>query len=122
MTTILVIDDEADVRDFISEIVNQMGYPTLKVDPKNEDVLVLVRRVRPAIVITDLVMPNTGGSEITKVLRTEFPDMGIIIATGYSENSADLLRLGANVVVSKPINAPELENQIKLCIKEKKAG
>ena len=90
MNTILIIDDEADVRDYISETVNLTGYPTLKVDPKNEDVLAVIHKVRPAIVIT--------------------------------ENSAELLRLGANVVIAKPINSAELENQIKLCVNEQKVG
>ena len=68
--------------------------------------LELCRSLQPQIVITDLRMPQMGGLEVLEALKTEFPEMEVIVATAYGEMNLAIqaLQLDASDFITKPIN------------------
>lgn len=83
---VLVVDDEEGVRDVAVRVLQELGFDTLTaVDGR--DALDLVDRVgdRITAVLLDLSMPRMGGQEAFRHLREAFPNLPIIMMSGYSE-------------------------------------
>jgi two-component system, cell cycle sensor histidine kinase and response regulator CckA len=102
---ILVADDEARVRGFLREVLTEDGYEVVEAANGKEAIEQARARVTD-LVITDLVMPEQEGLETIQALRQDVPGTGIIAISGAFEGQflkpAQLL--GANAVLSKPIN------------------
>tara|TARA_B100000513_G_C11881804_1_gene179519 strand:+ start:728 stop:1108 length:381 start_codon:yes stop_codon:yes gene_type:complete len=84
MTTILVIDDDEDVRDFISMTLTRAGY-AVETATNGDQGLVAVQSRRPAafdLVICDIFMPVKDGIEFLTALHEESPDLPVIAVTG----------------------------------------
>lgn len=78
---ILVVDDEAAVRDTASAILGTQGYEVITaVD--GFDALVQLRRSLPDLIISDLSMPNMSGFEFLSVVRRRFPHIPVIAISG----------------------------------------
>ena len=72
MASILVIDDEPDVRDSISQVLTRVGFEVMTADNGLTGVEDFFRR--PAdVVIVDVIMPRSNGVEVIKKIRTAFP-------------------------------------------------
>lgn len=108
MNSILVVDDEAIIR---QGIVSRIEY--LKLMPEaiyqasnGIEALEIVREHHPAIVMTDIRMPKMNGLELARVLQAEFPDIAIIILTVYNEfdYAKEALTLGVSDYLLKPIS------------------
>jgi CheY-like chemotaxis protein len=109
MAEILVIDDEPQIRRLIARILNGVGHV---VHPANngKDGIALFHRVHPALVITDIVMPDMDGLEMIRELHQEAPAIPILAISGGGP--AVYLRaatgLGARAALAKPFGAAEL--------------
>ncbi len=106
-TTILVVDDRHDDREFISTLLTSSGYSVLQAE-NIQDGLVTARSARPDLVITDVVMKDGDGYEFAGTLRAE-PEIGnvpIIFWTAVWHNERNALALaekcGVDAVMSKP--------------------
>jgi CheY-like chemotaxis protein len=103
---ILVVDDEAGVRAFLREALEQGGYQVIEA-ADGRQALRQARAGNADLVITDLVMPEQEGIETIRALRREMPGIGIIAISGAFGGmflkTAQLL--GANAVLSKPVTA-----------------
>ncbi len=87
--TILIVEDEEMVRDLIYERLKKFGYDlieaengkkALQVCKKNNDKLI-------HLLITDVIMPDMGGSELAKKLEKLKPNMKILYISGYTDNA-----------------------------------
>jgi DNA-binding NtrC family response regulator len=110
MARILVIDDEADIRTFLEEILKRAGHEVILAADGREG---LERhRTSPAdLVITDLYMPNQEGLETIREFRTRFPEVAIIAMSGRAAAVTMLSvaqKFGAVGVLHKPFAADEL--------------
>ena len=110
MAEILVIDDDDDVRSLVTHILDAAGHQTR--EASNGDCgMALCRARRPALVITDIVMPEKEGLELIRDLSREMPDVAILAMTGAG-NPAVYLRaaglFGAVALLSKPFDPDEL--------------
>ena len=122
MHTILVIDDEVDVRDGIKRVLERAGFSVRTVDNAVDAMLELARA--PAdLVITDIIMPKMNGVDAIDAILKEFPAVGIIAisgggnfdVTGYQPSSitttaylAAAKRAGAHCILTKPFESREL--------------
>jgi DNA-binding response OmpR family regulator len=110
MEEILVIDDNAGIRSLVTNILDMAGYRTREASDGDAG-LRLCRARRPALVITDILMPEKEGLELIRELSREMPDIAIVAMSG-TENSAIYLRaaglFGAVAVLSKPFSPDEL--------------
>jgi two-component system, cell cycle sensor histidine kinase and response regulator CckA len=109
--TILVVDDEPEIRKLVSAMVTQFGYSVLTAD-SGEHALALVRTHHPPItfLITDVVAPGMSGPMLADKLCAIQPNLKVLYMTGY-----DNTRLVQKYIVerghaflSKPFTAEEL--------------
>jgi DNA-binding response OmpR family regulator len=112
MATILVIDDDAQVRRMMNRVLSQAGHEVHEAANGRLGVDAF-RAHRPSIVITDILMPEQEGIETIRALRREGLDTRIIAVSGggYSHNMLflDMARqLGADSALRKPFRAAEL--------------
>jgi CheY-like chemotaxis protein len=81
IASICVIDDNDDVRKFTCRVLHDAGYMTAEA-PDGLVGVRLVRALRPALVITDLLMPEQDGLETISVLKAEMPLLPILAISG----------------------------------------
>jgi len=107
MSSVLVVDDQDQVRQLIRETLEQAGYEVEEARDGKEG-LELYRAKLPDLVIMDLLMPDQDGLEAIMRLRREFPDTRVIAMTGGSHmigilNFLDVAKmLGARRTLQKP--------------------
>ncbi|MCX5722510.1 MAG: response regulator [Nitrospirae bacterium] len=113
MPSILVVDDEDQIRRLIRETLEQAGYQVAEARDGKEAIL-QCRRAPADLIIMDILMPDQDGLETTSRLRREFPDVKVIAITGGSEmvgtlNFLDVAKmLGAHRTLQKPFEMKAL--------------
>src|SRR3989441_6430084 len=107
--TVLVVDDDRDVRETLVELLRGEGFDVVEA-ANGLEALLQVKRSRPAGVVLDLLMPRLGGLDALKRIRTFDPAIRIVVITGSPD--PELVRqakaLGAVAVLTKPISPPDL--------------
>jgi two-component system, NarL family, response regulator LiaR len=105
--TVVVVDDNEDTRLIVRALLRPVNdVMTFVGDAADgEEGLALVRRERPDVVITDLVMPGLDGVELTRRIRQELPQTKIILMSSYIEDAYGLMASdsGADAFVNKQI-------------------
>ena len=112
MARILVMDDDAGIRELIRDVLEESGHEVTEAEDGNKG-MELLQNVQFDLVITDIVMPEKEGLETIIELRTCRPDLKIIaISGGGSMDGRSYLelaeRFGANRIFPKPIKVSEL--------------
>ncbi len=105
---ILVVEDEADVRDLLRDILEPEGYQVAMAADGQQGLRALFAE-RPALVITDLTMPNVDGWRFLARIR-EVSEVPVIILSAVDEEPAKVrgLRTGADDYLTKPFRGAEL--------------
>jgi CheY-like chemotaxis protein len=116
MAVILIVDDNADSRWVLAELVGRDRHHVLEAGDGHEAVE-LYRARRPDIVLLDLYMPGQDGFETLRILRREDPGSRIIaISAGWSKGNKDGLRLarelGADLTIRKPVDINVVRNAV----------
>jgi len=106
---VLIVDDEADGRDALAELVQRWGYDVLTAGDGSE----ALRRAiewHPEVILTDLVMPNMDGLWLLRALRAELPDCPVVLMTGRGsiQIAVQAIREGAYDFIEKPLEVPRL--------------
>jgi len=106
---VLIIDDSADIREFLSFILADTGYQVTTAS-SGEEGLARIRSERPDVIVTDVVMPGMDGLEFLSRLRSDFmpPIPPVIVCSGFEETSAEAIKRGAVAFLDKPIHADTL--------------
>ena len=109
MADILVIDDEAQMRRLLARILNGAGH-TVHQAKNGEEGLRLFHQVHPALVITDIVMPDMEGIELIRKLHEEAPTLPILAISGgrHPLYLRAATGLGATAALAKPFGRDEL--------------
>jgi CheY-like chemotaxis protein len=112
MTKILVIDDDDLVRETLQQILVRDGFDVV-VAKDGRDGITKFTSARPDLVVTDVIMPDTDGIETVLALRQVSPNVPIIAVSGGGraramEFLAAAQKLGANMVLAKPVRRAEL--------------
>jgi CheY-like chemotaxis protein len=86
--TILIVEDDEDVRKFAARVLEKQGY-TVLVASQGSDALPLCGEYKKPIhmVLCDVVMPGIGGRELTDHLLSFHPEMKVLYMSGYTENA-----------------------------------
>lgn len=118
MPTILVVDDEDQIRQLMRETLEQAGYHVTEARDGKETLQQY--RLAPAdLVIMDILMPDQDGLEATATLRREFPNVRVIAITGGSDmigilSFLDVAKmLGAHRTFQKPFEMKTLLDTIQ---------
>ncbi len=113
-TKILLIEDEDSIRKFVKINLEREGYKIFEASD-GEDGIDIARKVEPEIVVLDIMLPGIDGFEVCKILRKEFPNLGIIMLTAKAEDYDKIMGLqyGTDDYMTKPFNPTELTLRIK---------
>lgn len=113
MATILVVDDEVDMRDVMFDLLSLDGYEVVLADD-GEAAMERYRNTLPDLVITDILMPGVDGIEFVEDLRAEFGDVPIIVMSGTGDVSVveKAAMAAANRILHKPFDAEALLNAV----------
>jgi DNA-binding NarL/FixJ family response regulator len=124
--TVVVVDDSADYRLMVRTLLESVAESMTVVGEAadGEQALELIRRRRPDIVITDLVMPRLNGVELTRRIRQELPQTKIILMSSYTEDAYRLMASdsGGDAFVSKQVIATSLLPAIRDAVARRLSG
>jgi len=116
---ILVADDDLSSLEALRALLAAWGYE-VETASNGRAALEKVAVVRPAAVITDVVMPVMNGLELVRALRIEWPGMPVIVLTAH--NSLDFLviatRQGAYAYLTKPVDVAKLKGVLTCALAE----
>jgi two-component system, chemotaxis family, chemotaxis protein CheY len=112
MATVLVVDDEPGLRTVMRRVLEGKGYRVVEAADGNQ-ALALFRRESPALVISDIIMPNRDGIEVIVAMKAENPAVKVLaISGGGRVHAMGLLalapRAGADATLDKPFRQSEL--------------
>jgi signal transduction histidine kinase len=112
--TILLVDDEEDIRDVLSLSLADIGY-TVHTAENGGTALNLFKRLQPLIVMTDIKMPGMDGIELLQRIKRENPDSEVVMITGHGDMDLAIrsLKNEATDFITKPINVDALEIALK---------
>ncbi len=111
---ILLVDDELGVGDLLSDFLLKRGYEVFFTNQSSKAVD-YVKRIRPHVVLLDVVMEEMDGLEVLKQIIKIDPVINVIMVSGYfnDETGKEALKLGAVDYISKPVNFEYLNRSIK---------
>lgn len=103
--TILLVDDEPDIRDVLDIYLTELGYAVHTAE-NGEAALQTFHRTVPSIVLSDIKMPGIDGIELLRRIKAEAPETEVIMITGHGDMALaiDSLKLEATDFITKPIN------------------
>ncbi len=116
---ILVVDDEAAVNRLVTRYLSHLGYRVLDATSA-EEALAIVRRGAPRIdlVVSDVVMPGTGGTELATELLSRAPGPSVILMTGMLPPEVERLHIRGQIVpvVRKPLDLDQLQQLLRVTL------
>ncbi len=111
MSDILIVDDEKDIRELISEILIDEGYST-RLAGNSEECLGQVSEALPSLLILDIWLKdsNMDGIDILKKVKIDFPHLPVVIISGHGniEIAVSAIKQGAYDFIEKPFNIEQL--------------
>jgi len=111
--TILLVEDEAQVRELAQRLLARAGYRVLAAD-SGDAALVLARDQRPDLVLSDVVMPGLAVPELIVRLRQSHPAVPVLLMSGYSESHLRSLGLEHETpFLAKPFSGPGLLRSVR---------
>jgi DNA-binding NtrC family response regulator len=117
---ILVVDDEAPVREMIKKGLSQMGGHSVELAQNGKAAIEKVEKDIFDLVLTDLMMPEMNGMELLRIIKGTRPELPVILMTAYGsiESAVEAMKIGANDYITKPIDLNELLLHISRVQKE----
>ncbi len=107
---VLIVEDDPSTRSGLAELVQAWGFQTDEASD-GEEGLRKVTSFRPAIIVSDLVMPRMGGYELLRSLKDQLSDITFILLTaqGTIESAVEAIKDGAYDYLSKPVDPQRLK-------------
>jgi len=120
--SVLVVDDEEDMRELCVESLERFGYSARGVG-SGEKAVEVIAQGRFAAVLLDIMMPGLGGMEALKRIKATRPDVQVLMITGFGsvESSVEAMKHGACDYILKPFNIQELGLRVGRCLAERES-
>lgn len=118
--SILVVDDELLIRDLLYDFFTDQGWD-ISLAESGEKALEILRSKKVDLVLTDLKMPIMDGLALTSEVKQSFPEIPVVIMTGYPsvDSAVSALRQKVADYIIKPFNINQLYQIIEQQIREK---
>jgi len=119
MIKILVVEDEAEICEFLGNFFKKRGHAVFAVTNPLE-ALPIVEKEKPQIILLDIIMPNMSGLELLEKIRAKDKDAKIIMVSVADEppNIEEARRLGADDFIKKPFDIDYLEEVVMAKIQD----
>jgi DNA-binding NtrC family response regulator len=107
---VLIVEDDPATRSGLAELVQAWGFQTDEA-PDGEEALKKVTSFRPAIIVSDLVMPRMGGLDLLRALKDQLTDITLLLLTaqGTVESAVEAIKDGAYDYLTKPVDPQRLQ-------------
>jgi two-component system, NtrC family, response regulator AtoC len=107
MADLLVVDDEEAVRAFLTASLEEEGHQVVTA-ADGVEALAQLRQRSFHIVLADLTMPRLDGMSLLKIIRRDYPEVEVIMLTGYGsvESAVAAMKAGAFEFLEKPLSSP----------------
>lgn len=117
MIRALVVEDEPMILKYIVKKINELdkGFEVIDTAINGQEALKKIYELRPDVVYTDIRMPVMDGIALVKNLRVSFPDMPVVILSGYSdfEYMQQCIELSVDAYLLKPIQVTQLSENLE---------
>jgi CheY-like chemotaxis protein len=114
MPTVLVVDDDADVRSTLANILTVAGYKVTTANSGIEALDTLDRQEGIDLLITDVIMPGLNGFNLARMARNRRPAIRILYLTGWFQTAETMLDHGEKYgkLLTKPIMPEDLRREV----------
>ena len=114
---ILVVDDEEGICQLLKQLLTESGYAVWACSEARE-ALEELEKEHIDLVLTDVRLPGMSGVELTKRIAEKWPDVGIIVMTGFGEIeiAVEVLKLGARDFIRKPFTHAGIKEAVKIVL------
>jgi DNA-binding response OmpR family regulator len=118
---LLIIEDDQEILSGLYSFLTKRKFEVVTASDGLEGLKMFeAEKKRFDLIITDLVMPNVSGIGVISIIKEKYPDTPIIAITGMGEHPEALaIEANADVVIEKPFDLTELENQISELLAKK---
>ena len=115
---ILIVDDEEDICEMLSDFLEECGYETFRATTGKE-ALSVVKAARPHLMLLNIRLPEMSGIDILRDVRAIDQEIGVIMVTEYQDVSIaqEALKMGASDFITKPLDLNYLETSVQVKIK-----
>jgi DNA-binding NtrC family response regulator len=116
---LLLVDDDPLIVNSLSEFLKLEGY-AVDTAPDGAQAIEMLATNRYSLVLTDVNMPRTNGLELLRKIRNHYPDVVVLVITGYGtiENAVEAVKMGAFEYLTKPIIDDEIRVTIQKALKQ----
>ncbi len=111
-TKILIVDDNVEMLNFFKKALEREGYSTILAEDGKKALEILEIHNGVDLILSDVKMPNKSGLDVLKEVREKYPNVKIILITGYAqvEEYLQAMEQGAYEYLTKPIRVNDLVN------------
>lgn len=119
-TKILVVDDDATMRDILSQMMATFGF-TCRSAQDGKEAMRYLQKEPFDIVVTDIRMPRMDGMQLLEKIKQAFGDLDVLMMTAFDEEYSytDVIKAGATDFIAKPFRRDELEAKIIRILNER---
>lgn len=117
---IVVVDDSDFSRTIIKKLLSDAGYQIVGEASGAETALNIINEKKPHIVITDIVMPEISGIELTEKINQNFDNIAVVVISSLSQEHVILEAIGAGAsdFIPKPIQKEQLMDSIEKIVSQ----
>ncbi|SDO83772.1 sigma-54-dependent transcriptional regulator [Desulforhopalus singaporensis] len=114
MSSVLVVDDERSMRDFLKILLQKEGHEVITAAKGAEALDILTSR-HPDVVVSDIRMPGMNGIELLEAIKLGSPELPVIMITAFAspDDAVMAMKNGAFDYISKPFNVDEIKSVIR---------
>lgn len=118
---VVIVDDSDFSRSIIRKMLTEEGIEIVGEASSAEAALAVIKEKKPNIVITDIVMPEISGIELTEKINQNFNDISVIVISSLSQEHVVLEAIGAGAsdFIAKPIQKQQLIDSLEKIISTK---
>ena len=122
--TILVVEDEPAVRDMTTQLLKRAGYDVVAVGDGAEAIATAGLGQSFDVLVSDVVMPNLSGIDLAVEMMDRYPQLGVVLLSGYTAETLDLERVTARgaTFVPKPITSNQLLQAVLHAVASRRAA
>ncbi|MBU4209513.1 MAG: response regulator [Proteobacteria bacterium] len=116
---ILIVDDEARMRDSLKILLSNEGY-NIQTGCNGKEAIECLNKDSYDIVLLDMIMPGMNGHQVMDFIKSHYPDTLVIIMTGHAsvESAVECLKMGAHDYLRKPFDFEQLLARVKNTINQ----
>jgi signal transduction histidine kinase len=118
---LLVVDDDADVREVVSGVLAELGYE-LHEASRGENALAMLPDLSPDLLIIDFAMPGLNGADVVMAAREHNAALKVLFMSGFADSNALIAAVGSAALLRKPFRPGELAAAVQTALQGERPG